>query len=364
MTTSTAPYDALDVLVIGAGQAGLALGYHLQRAGLRFTLLDAAPRVGESWRTRWDSLRLFTPAEFCSLPGMRFPAPAGTYPSKDDVAGYLERYVRTFELPVQLGTSVRRVTRESDGTFCATAGDRSFRARHVTVATGPFQQPLIPGVATGLSPAVRQLHSTDYRRPQDVPTGRVVVVGAGNSGLQIADELAAAGREVTVAIGSRPRTVRQRPLGKDLFWWLTRTGLLDKTADTRLAARFQARELVIGTSFRSLRRRGITLRPRLTATDGSLVHFADGAAQRTEAVVWATGFRADYGWLDVPGALVDGRPVHTRGISPVAGLSFLGLPWQHTRGSALLGFVQHDAAWLADHIAASARTARREPAPA
>jgi putative flavoprotein involved in K+ transport len=152
MTTSTAPYDALDVLVIGAGQAGLALGYHLQRAGLRFTLLDAAPRVGESWRTRWDSLRLFTPAEFCSLPGMRFPAPAGTYPSKDDVAGYLERYVRTFELPVQLGTSVRRVTRESDGTFCATAGDRSFRARHVTVATGPFQEPLIPGVATGLSP--------------------------------------------------------------------------------------------------------------------------------------------------------------------------------------------------------------------
>jgi putative flavoprotein involved in K+ transport len=138
-------------------------------------------------------------------------------------------------------------------------------------------------------------------------------VGAGNSGLQIADELAAAGREVTVAIGSRPRTVRQRPLGKDLFWWLTRTGLLDKTADTRLAARFQARELVIGTSFRSLRRRGITLRPRLTATDGSLVHFADGAAQRTEAVVWATGFRSDYaGWTSL-------APSSTAGPSTPAG---------------------------------------------
>jgi putative flavoprotein involved in K+ transport len=190
----------------------------------------------------------------------------------------------------------------------------------------------------------------------------VVVVGAGNSGLQIAEELAAAGRDVTVAVGSRPRTVRQRPLGKDLFWWLTRTGLIDRTSDSRLAARFQARELVIGTSWRSLRRAGVAIRPRVTGADGHLVHFTDGSEQHVDAVVWATGFRFEYDWLDVPGAIADGKPVQARGISPVDGLSFLGLPWQHTRGSALLGFVQHDAARLAQHITRTPRRASRQPA--
>jgi putative flavoprotein involved in K+ transport len=207
-----------------------------------------------------------------------------------------------------------------------------------------------------------QLHSATYQRPDDLPETRVVVGGAGNSGLQIAEELAAAGRDVSVAIGSRPRIVRQRPLGKDLFWWLTRTGIISKTSDTRLAGRFRARELVIGTTWRSLRRAGVTLRPRLTSTDGATVHFADGSHQDTDAVVWATGFRPNYDWLDVAGAVVDGTPRHTRGISPVDGLSFLGLPWQHTRGSALLGFVQHDAAWLAEHITAHARTGGLQPA--
>ncbi len=362
--TSPDPASALDVLVVGAGQTGLALGYHLQRAGLHFVLVDAAARLGETWRTRWDSLRLFTPAEFCSLPGLPFPAPAGTYPGKDDVAAYLETYARTIGLPVQLGTTVRLVTRSGDGTFTATTGDGTIRARQIVVATGPFQTPVIPALASGLSGSVVQMHSAAYRKPDDLPDGRVVVVGAGNSGLQIAHELAAAGRQVTVAVGSRPRTVRQRPLGKDLFWWLTRTGLIDKTPDTRLAARFQAREVVIGTSWRSLRRAGVELRPRLTGADGATVHFADASHQVTDAVVWATGFRSQYDWLDVPGAVVDGKPRHTRGISPVDGLSFLGLPWQHTRGSALLGFVQHDAAWLAEHLAASARATRPEPATA
>ena len=364
MTTTTAPARPIDVLVIGAGQAGLAMGYHLRAAGLRFVLVDAAPRVGESWRTRWDSLRLFTPAEFCSLPGLPFPAPAGTYPGKDDVAAYLESYADIFDLPVRLGTSVRRVTRDADGTFLATTSQGVIRSGQVVVATGPFQTPHVPVLAAGLDQSVVQVHSSAYRTPEDLPAGRVVVVGAGNSGLQIADELAAAGRSVTLAVGSRPRTVRQRPLGRDLFWWLTRTRLIDKPADSRLARRFQARELVIGTSWRRLRRAGVTLRPRLTGTHGRFVSFADDTQQPTDAVVWATGFRSHYDWLDVPGAVVDGRPRHTRGISAVPGLSFLGLPWQHTRGSALLGFVQHDAAWLAEHITAQARSETRIPTAA
>ena len=354
-TTTTTTTGPIDVLVIGAGQAGLALGYHLRAAGLRFVLVDAAPRIGQSWRTRWDSLRLFTPAEFCSLPGLAFPAPAGTYPGKDDVAAYLESYARTFELPVQLHTSVRRVTRDADGTFLATTDNGEIRARQVVVATGPFQTPYVPPVAAGLGSSVVQVHSAGYRTPEDLPSGRVVVVGAGNSGLQIAEELAAAGRSVTLAVGSRPRTVRQRPLGKDLFWWLTRTRLIDKPADSRLARRFQARELVIGTSWRRLRRAGVALRSRLIAADGRIVSFADGTSLDADAVVWATGFRSHYDWLAVAGAVADGRPRHTRGISPVPGLSYLGLPWQHTRGSALLGFVRSDAAWLAEHITAQAR---------
>ena len=362
--TTPHPTSALDVLVIGAGQSGLGLGYHLRRAGLRFTIVDAATSLGESWRSRWDSLRLFTPAEYCSLPGLPFPAPGGTYPSKDAVAGYLQTYAETFDLPVQLNTVVRQVTRNEDGTFTAGTDRGTIRARQVVVATGPFQTPVIPDLAAGLSASVVQLHSATYRRPDDVPAGHVVVVGAGNSGLQIAEELAAAGRDVTVAVGSRPRTIRQRPLGKDLFWWLTRTRLIDITSGNRLAGKFQTRELVIGTSWRSLRRAGVALRPRLTGTQGHVVQFSDGGHERVDGVVWATGFRSEYDWLNVPGAIVDGKPRHTRGVSPVEGLSFLGLPWQHTRGSALLGFVQDDAAWLANHLTAQAQAASPRPAAA
>jgi putative flavoprotein involved in K+ transport len=350
-------HHPLDVLVIGAGQSGLALGYHLQRTDLRFALVFAAPRLGAVWRSRWKSLRLFTPAEFCSLPGLSFPAPDGTYPGKDDVAGYLETYSCTFDLPVQLSTQVRSLTRDGDGTFAATTDDGTIVARQVVVATGPFQEPLMPALASNLSPTVAQMHSAAYQQPDVLPTGRVLVVGAGNSGMQIAEEVARSGRQVWLAVGSRPRTVRQRPLGKDLFWWLTRTGLINKPSDTRLAARFRTRELVIGVSWRSLRSAGVTLRPRLTGADGTAAHFADGSRQDVDAVVWATGFRPDYDWLDIDGAVVDEAPMHARGISPVPGLSFLGLPWQHTRGSALLGFVEDDAAWLAQRLVAHARTA-------
>jgi putative flavoprotein involved in K+ transport len=345
-----APCFTLDVLVIGAGQSGLALGYYLQRSGLRFKLIDAAPRLGMTWRGRWESLRLFTPAEFSSLPGMPFPASTSSYPGKDDVADYLQAYARRTDMPVQLGTAVRRLTRRN-GIFTATTDNGTIRARQVVIATGPFQTPLIPTLTSGISASVTQLHSATYQRPDDVPSGRVVV-GAGNSGVQIAAELAAAGRDVTIAIGSRPRTVPQRPLGKDLFWWLTRTGLIKTPSGTRLAKKFQARELVIGASWRSLRRAGVRLRPRVTGAEGANLRFADGSQQDTEAVLWATGFRPDYDWLDIEGAVIDGKPQHTRGISPTGGLSFLGLPWQHTRGSALLGFVQRDAAWLAEQICA------------
>jgi putative flavoprotein involved in K+ transport len=350
--------DALDVLVIGAGQAGLAIGRHLQQQGVRFLLVDAGERIGHVWRSRWDSLRLFTAAEYDALPDLPFPAPAGSYPGKDAVADYLETYARTFGLPVRLGTRVTRLRRSADG-FTAETTTGPVGARQVVVATGPFAVPHVPRIAAGLSPEVGAVHSSAYRRPADLPDGPVLVVGAGNSGVQIADELARSGRTVSLAVGTRPPAVPQRPLGRDLFWWLTRTGLIRVRVDSRLGRRFRDRELVIGTTWPGLRERGVDLRPRVVGVAGRTVTFADGGATDVAAVVWATGFRSDHSWLEVPGAVADGGPVHARGVSPVPGLFFLGLPWQHTRGSALLGFVQEDATWLAERLRADRENARR-----
>ena len=350
-----APRTPLDALVIGAGQAGLAVGYHLARRGLRFLLVDAAPEIGQSWATRWDSLRLFTPAEYSALPGMAFPAAPGTYPGKDQVAGYLKAYAARFDLPVMPDTRVQHV--EKDGRlFRVATSQGTLWARQVVVATGPFQQPAIPGAAGGLAPEVTQLHSSGYRNPADLPSpdaGKVLVVGAGNSGLQIALEVART-HQVHLAVGTRPKTVSQRPLGRDLFWWLTKSGAVTRPATSPVAAWFRkrGRDLVIGTTWDDVDAAGIRVHPRLTATDGSIARLSDGSAvDDIAAVVWATGFRPDYSWLEAPGVWDGHRVTHHRGATAVPGLWFIGLPWQHTRGSALLGFVGDDAAWVAGQVA-------------
>ena len=348
MDTTTGD-DALDVIVIGAGQAGLATAYHLRGHGLRFLLVDAAEEIGHTWRSRWDSLRLFSPAQHDNLPGMPFPAAADTYPTKDQVADYLSAYAARFQLPVLLGCRVTRL--EHDGhRFIVHTGQGPLAAREVVVATGPFQTPVVPGISASLDEVVTQLHSADYRSPSDIPSGPVIVVGAGNSGRQIATELART-HEVTLAVGTESLQLPQRLGGRDLFWWLTRLGVITKTADSLLARRMRQRgDLIIGSPMRQVRDAGVTVRPRLTSAAGRRVVFADGSAILPSTVVWATGFRSDYSWIHVPQALSDGTPLHQRGVSPVPGLHFVGLPWQHTRGSALLGFVGDDARWIADQI--------------
>jgi putative flavoprotein involved in K+ transport len=345
--------DTLDAIVIGAGQAGLATAHHLRLRGLRFVVLDGGREVGGSWRGRWDSLRLFTPAEHDGLPGLPFPAPAGTHPTKDEVADYLATYVARFALPVLLEHPVERLE-QVDGTYVVHTPHGVFTAPQVVVATGPFQVPVVPPIASALGPDVVQLHSSEYRNPASVPAGPVVVVGDGSSGRQIALELTGT-HDVTLAAGSGPVELPQRLLGRDLFWWLTRLGVITRTADSRLARRMRARgDLVIGTPLRRLRRAGVDVRPRAVAATPELVRFATGGTARPASVVWATGFRADHSWIDVPGVVEGGRVVHERGRTPAAGLWFVGLPWQHTRGSSLLGFVQHDAAWVASQLTAAA----------
>ena len=338
-----------DVVVIGGGQAGLATAWHLAQQGLRYVVLEAGGELGSSWRARWDSLTLFTPAQFDALPGRPFPAPPGSYPGKDAVADYLRSYADAEGLNVELNARVTRLDRSQNG-FVVHTADRTFAADQVVIATGPFQVPFIPTAAAGLADAVTQIHSGDYRNPQSLPAGSVLVVGGGNSGFQIAEELAA-GRRVDLSIGTVNTLLPQRLLGRDLFWWLTRLRLIRVPAGSRLGRRMQARgEFVIGTSRRQLESTGVRIRPRLVAADGRTVRFADGSTLDPDAVVWATGYRPDYSWIDIPGVVQDGRVVHRRGITDIPGLYFVGLSWQHTRGSALLGFVAEDARHLA-HLA-------------
>jgi putative flavoprotein involved in K+ transport len=203
---------------------------------------------------------------------------------------------------------------------------------------------------------VSQVHSASYRNPRALPGGPVLVVGGGNSGFQIAEELAAT-RQVDLSIGERAPMLPQRLAGRDLFWWLTRLGLLRVTVNSRLGRRASRREFIIGTNKRRLRKVGVRFRPRLVEADGQTVRFADGSTrQGVGVVVWATGYRSDYTWIHIPKAVENGRVIHRRGVTEIPGLYFLGLSWQHTRGSALLGFVNQDAAYLADQIAAHHRT--------
>jgi putative flavoprotein involved in K+ transport len=347
--TSRIGAPSFDVVVIGGSQAGLAVGYHLARRGLRFVILDAGSETGHVWRSRWDSLTLFTPAQYSELPGVAFPSPKDTYPSKDDVASYLQAYVSVFDLPVRLNAKVTSLT-QRDGAYVVSAADEEFTASQVVVATGPFQVPFVPPVAGDLDEAVFQIHSADYRNPAQLPEGRVLVVGGGNSGFQIAEELAAT-RRVDLAVGKRVPSLPQRLLGKDLFWWLSGIGFMNVSTDSRLGRKLAKRDVLIGSSARGLRRSGVTLRKRLTRAKGRRAIFDDGSEQDIDAVVWATGYRSDFSWIDIPTIKDEsGGIIHRRGVTDAPGVLFIGLTWQHTRGSALIGFVDDDAAFIAGRI--------------
>ena len=340
--------DRFEVVVVGGGQAGLAMGYFLRSQGRDFTILEAGDQPAAVWRGRWDSLRLFTPARYSALPGLAFPGDPDRYPTRDEVASYLTDYARRFELPIRLNSRVRSL-RRADDTYAVETGERTYEAGQVVVATGPFQAPSVPPIADALDHSVVQLHSSEYRRPSDIPEGTVVVVGGGNSGFQIAEELAAS-HDVHLAIGSRQTPLPQRLLGRDLFWYLETTGLIRKTADSRIGQRLSGRDTLIGSTPRAIKRRGVQVHPRAVAAEGSTVTFSDGATLDLRAVIWATGYRSDYSWIDAPVFDDRGAVVHRRGVTESPGLYFLGLTWQHTRGSALLGWVRDDAEYLAERL--------------
>ena len=336
----------VDILIIGAGQAGLGVGYWLSRKGsATFAILDGGSELGQSWTSRWDSLSLFTPRRFSSLPGLRFPAGLDPFATKDEVADYLKRYAARFDLPVELNRRVDAVE-VVEGRLKARTDAGAVCAGHVVVATGPFHSPYVPDGARRLSAAVRQLHSSDYRTPVDFDNPDVVVVGGGNSAAQLACELADTHRVTVVS----PRPLWFLPkdvLGVDLYQWLSITGVLNASATARVSRYVRARgDAIIGKDLEIRIKAGQVryLRGRVVDADGGEIILDDGSRIAAPAVLWCTGFRPDYRWLRVPGALDDaGEPIHEGGASPVAGLHWMGLPWQTRLNSSLINGVDRDA---------------------
>lgn len=326
--------------------------------------VDRAP-VGQSWRDRWDSLVLFTPRRFSSLPGLRFPRGTTRCPTRLETADYLQAYARVHDLPVRTGVEVLRLSRSYDG-FLAQTSAGPVRGRQVVVAAGPFARPYVPVAAAGLDPSVPQLHSHAYRSPADVPVCDVLVVGGGNSAAQLAVELAATHR-VTVAC---PRPMWFLPvslLGVDLYWWLRLTGLLDAGRDSRAARRLRRRgDAIVGTELRDLARAGrVRMVPhRVVGAAGRQVRLAGGSTVEVASVLWCTGYAPDTSWIDVPGATDPaGAPRHEAGASPVPGLHWMGLPWQTRLNSSIIDGVDGDARALVRRVLPLATSAQAEEVP-
>lgn len=355
-------HEHVDTLVIGGSQSGLAIGHHLQRRNRRFVILDAHDRVGDAWRQRWDSLRLFTTARYDGLPGMAFPAPRRAYPTKDDVADYLEAYAERFDLPVITGVTVNRLLRRG-ALFHAEAGDRTVTAHNVVVATGAFHTPRVPAFADQLAASVVQFHSRSYRNPSQLRDGGVLIVGAGNSGAEIAVEIARhhptwlsgrdTGQEPTRA-GSLPDRLLQ-PL-----MWFGASRVLTVASPLGRAVRDHFFDPPRGIPLGRVRRRdirvaGVERVPRTVGVRDGQPVLDDGRTLQVANVIWCTGYVMDLSWIDLPITGAHGYPIHERGVVvSQPGLYFVGLPFLSTLSSVLLGGVGRDAARIADHIAARA----------
>jgi len=341
-------------VIIVVGQAGLAVARCLQRRGVDPVVFDANAMVGDAWRRRYDSLVLFTPAQYDGLPDVPFPAPRDTHPTKDQVADHLAAYATRFSIEIRSGYRVERLSRQgANGPFRIDTDHQGVEATVVVVATGALQDPAAPPFAGRLSEAVTQMHGSGCRTPSDMRGRRVLVVGAGNSGGQIAGE-PSGHVDTAISYDRLPKRLPQRLLGQDIFWWLQKMGVLDRprAASGGSAGAVGAIPL-IGSPLGDLGRSGAlrhVARVVDAGTEGPLL--ADGTTERPDGVIWATGSRNDFSWIDIPDPLLpDGTPAHHRGVrTTVPGLSFIGMPGLQTKGSAFLGFVGRDAEHLAGEL--------------
>jgi putative flavoprotein involved in K+ transport len=344
--------EHFEVVVVGGGQAGLAVGFHLARRNINFVILDAYPRVGEAWRRRWESLRLFTPARLDSLPGTPFPDRARALPTKDEMANYLESYAGQHKLPIRLGTRVEALSGEGNP-FVLIAGNRRFEADQVVVATGGHPNPKRPDFAAELDQGILQLHSSDYRDPSQLQDGDVLVVGAGNSGAEIALDTA---QQHRVWLAGRPTGSVSPVLYSRPSWWLA-TRLI--TVNTPMGRNMNMQLQSKGTPLVRIREQdfaaaGIKRVPRVEGVAAGKPRLEDGRRLDVKNVVWCTGFKHDYSWIKLPAAAGGHLPVHERGVVlSQPGLYFIGLPFQFGHNSALIDGVRRDADHVVTRIAAA-----------
>ena len=349
--------ERFDTVVIGGGQAGLATGYHLARRDVPFLILESNERIGDSWRKRWDSLKLFTPARYDGLPGWHFPAPAWSFPTKDEMADYLESYATWLDLPVQTSVRVDGLSRE-ENRYVVTAGERRFEADNVVVASGAYQSPRIPTFASELDSGIVQLHSSEYRSPSQLREGGVLVVGAANSGAEIALEVSRDHR--TWLSGRHPGQEPTRPGSRwdrllvPVIWFMFSHVLTVKTPIGRMARRkLHSRGLPLArVRPKDLNAAGIERVPRTTGARNGLPVLEDGRDFQVANVIWCSGFVPDFSWIDFPVFAEDGGPMHDRGIvESEPGLYFVGLFFLYAASSSLVGGVGRDAEHIARHIA-------------
>lgn len=352
--------ERFETIVVGGGQAGLAVGYHLAKRGLPFVILDANDQIGSAWRNRWDSLRLFTPGRYSALPGMPFPGTPHAFPTKDEVADYLEAYAARFELPVRTAVRVDRLTRDG-GRFALSAGERRFESDNVIVAMATHQVPWVPPVAPELDPGVVQLHAADYRNPYQLREGGALVVGVGNSGAEIAVELAGSsrtwlsGRET----GHVPVNIDglvARYVFQPLLFGLIGHHIL--TVNTPVGRRVRPRLLAHGAPLVRIKPKDLAAArvervPRVVGVRDGLPVLEDERALDVGNVIWCTGFRPDFSWIDLPVFDDDRRePIHHRGIvDSKPGLYFVGLFFLYAMSSGFFRGVGRDAGYVVKSIA-------------
>ncbi len=354
--------ERIDAVVIGGGQAGLAMGYYLSQQKKDFVILDAHGHAGDSWRRRWDSLRLFTPTGFNSLPGMPFPKSADRFPTKDQMADYLESYAGHFQLPILFNTKVEEVARDDDYYLIA-ANTLHLKTRHVIVATGAHPTPRVPAFASQLDPAIHQLHSAGYRNPSQLRDGAVLVVGAGNSGLEIALDLAPrrsvwlAGRDTGFIPANYGNFSYE--LGVILFKALMQRLTVDTSPGRWIVQRareFTGGHPVVGVAPEDLVRAGIQRVPRVMGVDHGRPVLEDRNVLDVPNIIWSTGFMRDYSWIKLPVFNAKGELIHHRGaVLAEPGLYFVGLPYQSSVLSGLVAGAGADAKYIAKQINARAR---------